>query len=336
MNRSFRIVFGFGSAVTELMRMLDTLKSVPLALAVLLLAPMHALAVPEFMVLVSVGTVAGGGGSDSQTTGVLVNTLSASLGSNSLAPVAGSTATASAFATPGTLGAFASARSGSSSFGGATASATTAFSDTLTFSGPATVFFNLGVGGFLDGCFSCPSQGNVSSTFTIVDLTGTGIFVDDRPSVTFGRAFIGGTVNLSPAPALQSIELTTTIGGEISLRGSLGVFTGADGLGSFGIASYGRTANFYVDVLTPDVTYISASGLNYATPRISAVPAPSTGWLLLSGLLLLLLDVGRRQRKRTPAQALAGLAWNRRNGSTGVERSTPGSGLEFILVRAKS
>lgn len=291
MNRSFRIVFGFGSAVTELMRMLDTLKSVPLALAVLLLAPMHALAVPEFTVLVSVSTVAGGGPPDSQTTGVLVNTLSAGLVANSLAPVAGSTATASAFATPGTLGAFASARSGSSSFGGATASAQTAFSDTLTFSGPATVVFNLGVGGFLDGCFSCPSQGNVSSTFSIVDLTGTGIFVDNRTSVTFGRAFIGGTVNLSPAPALQSIVLTTTIGGEISLRGSLDVFTGADGLGSsFGIASYGRTANFHVDVLTPDVTYISASGLNYATP----VPAPSTGWLLLSGLLLPLLDVRKR------------------------------------------
>jgi hypothetical protein len=141
-----------------------------------------------------------------------------------------------------------SATSLSSSFGGATASALASFSDTLTlvsaipgFNGPVTLAFTFAIDGFLDACFSCPSQGNASSTFSI---SGAGTFLDNRPSVTYGRSFVGGISNISPEPVLPSIVLTTTIGEEISLVGSLSVFTGVDGVGSFGTASYGDTATF--------------------------------------------------------------------------------------------
>jgi hypothetical protein len=280
------------------MSSLDTRKSLSLALGVLLLAPVHALAEP-FTIQASVNALTAGG-SDNQNTGVLVNTPSTHLTAGSADNFASASARASA--APGSLGAFVSATSLSSSFGGATASALASFSDTLTlisgipgFNGPVTLAFTFVIDGFLDGCFQCPSQGNVSSTFSVV---GAGIFLDNRPSVTYGRAFVGGISNVSPEQTLPSIVLTTTIGEEISLRGSLGVFTGVDGVGSFGTASYGDTATFYVDVLTPGVTFISFSGADYSS--VSSIPEPGTSWLVLSGVLLPLLKMVGRQRKRNP------------------------------------
>jgi hypothetical protein len=88
------------------------------------------------------------------------------------------------------------------------------------------------------------------------------------------------------------------MGEEISLRGSLGVFTGVDGVGSFGTASYGDTATFYVDVLTPGVTFVSFSGADYSS--VSSIPEPGTSWLVFSGVLLPLLKRVGRQRKRNP------------------------------------
>ena len=274
-------------------RMFDTLQPLPLALAVLVVAPMHAGAGP-FTVQAVVSAVTAGG-ADSQNTGVLVSSSFAHLATGSADNFAGATAIGTA--TPGMLGAFAGATSLSSSFGGATASATVVFSDTLTLSGPpgftdpVTLAFFLDIDGSLDGCVSCPSQGSVASSLSV---SGTGTFLNNRSSVTYGRAFIGGTANLSPIPTVPSIVLTTTIGQEISLVGRLGVFTGVDGVGSFGSANYSDTATFYVDVLTPGVTFISASGSRYSA--VASVPEPGMSWLVVSGLLLPLSKTIRRRR----------------------------------------
>ncbi len=242
--------------------------------SVLLLAPMDARAVPEFSVLASASTVAGGT-SDSQNTGVLVNTPSASV--SALSSSASEIAMSSAFASPGTLGAFATGSSGSASLGGATAHATAAFTDVLTLSGPATLGFSLDVGGFLDACSACPAQGQVSASFSV---SGSGSFVNNVSSVGYERHFLGGIGDVTPIPLLPIIVLTTTMAEEISLSGNISVFIGVDGVGSFATADYSSTAKFFADVLTPGATYVSASGVNYA----STVPEPSTLGLALLGL----------------------------------------------------
>ena len=294
-NCIFRDGFRLSLAVTGSMRMLGIQRSLPLTLAMLLLAPMHALAGP-FTVQATVQAITAAG-ADTQDTGVLVNTRSTGLSGRSADAFAGATADASA--AQGKLGAFAGVTSLSGSFGGGGATALAAFTDTLTlfsdipgFNGPVTLAFSFAVGGFMNGCFICPAQGNVSSSFSVA---GAGTFLNNQSSSTYGQVFLGGISNVSPIPLLQNIVLTTTIAEEIGLAGSLSVFAGADGVGSFGSANYAHTSNFYVDVLTPGVTFISASGATYSA-AVSSVPEPSTSWLVLAGLLLPLSKVVRRQR----------------------------------------
>jgi hypothetical protein len=193
--------------------MLITLKFLLSALAVLLLAPIQALALP-FTVQAFAHAVTANG-ADTHNSGVLANTLSTHVSSGSADNFASGTASASA--APGTLGAFARAASLSSSFGGATASASARFSDALTLvsqtlglGDPVTLLFTLGVDGLLDGCVICPAQGNFSSSFSVA---GTGSYVNNLSSVTFGQAFVGGTSNISPELIPPAIVLTTTLEG---------------------------------------------------------------------------------------------------------------------------
>ncbi len=52
---------------------------------------------------------------------------------------------------------------------------------------------------------------------------------------------------------------------------------------STAIGSYGSTASFYIDVLTPGASFTSESGATYL--NVSAVPVPAAVWLFGSGLL---------------------------------------------------
>jgi hypothetical protein len=61
------------------------------------------------------------------------------------------------------------------------------------------------------------------------------------------------------------------------------------------VGSFGSTANFYIDILTPGASYTSASGVNYLTAP-TTVPIPAAVWLFGSGLLGL---TGFARRKTT-------------------------------------
>ncbi|MEZ5566547.1 MAG: PEP-CTERM sorting domain-containing protein [Gammaproteobacteria bacterium] len=62
---------------------------------------------------------------------------------------------------------------------------------------------------------------------------------------------------------------------------------------SSAIGSYGSTASFYIDVLTPGASFTSESGATYR--NVSVVPAPAAVWLLGSGLLGLASLVKRKK-----------------------------------------
>src|SRR5438067_852098 len=131
-----------------------------LTLGVLLVMPTRAVAGPTYTLLNTASAVTAGG-TYNDTTGLLVNEAARSVFVSSSG--FGESATASASAAPGKLGALAMVSSNSSSFGGATASATAAFTDMLTIlgSGDVTLGFTLGVTGLLDGCDVCGAQANV-------------------------------------------------------------------------------------------------------------------------------------------------------------------------------
>lgn len=52
---------------------------------------------------------------------------------------------------------------------------------------------------------------------------------------------------------------------------------------STAIGSYGSTASFYIDVLTPGASFTSESGASYLS--VAAVPVPAAVWLFGSGLI---------------------------------------------------
>jgi hypothetical protein len=275
------------------MRLLDELKPVPLALAVLLFTPLHTHA--DFMVHAGVNASAGGAPSDTQDS-TLNNALFTSLNAISNSPTAFSQALANA--APGTLGTLGSTTS-SSSGGSAVAQATADFSDTLTLvclvsscTGPVSLAFDLAITGFLDGTgqpLGAAGLASVFSSFTVGASSGT--FLSGQNELDYSRS-LG-----SPEPTVGSLVLTTDMGATIALNGHLEVqasATSAPGFTAFGIASYGNTASFQVDLLTPGVTYISASGVNYAT----SVPEPSTWGLVLLGILPLLETARRTPKKR--------------------------------------
>jgi hypothetical protein len=108
--------------------------------------------VPTYTLQNAVSAVAGGGTTDTQNTGVLVNQPAPSLFASATGPF--ESAKAAATASPGVLGALAMVSSHSSQFGGASANAVSAFSDTLTIlgAGQVTLGFTLAVSGLL-ACF---------------------------------------------------------------------------------------------------------------------------------------------------------------------------------------
>jgi len=238
-------------------------------------------AMPVYTLQNSASVVAGGN-SANQNTGVLVNQAAPSLFLSETLPGGSESATASATAAPGVLGVLAKVSSNSSLLGGATANATAEFTDTLTIlgSGQVTLGFSLAVTGLLSGCASCPAQASVSSSLSV---PGGDAYLNNIGGVSYAQSFVGGTSNLTASPAVPIIVVTVTGGHELTIVNNVSAFAGADGLGSFASADFASTARVFIDVMTPDASFVSASGATYA--RISSVPEPSTIGLVLVAFL---------------------------------------------------
>lgn len=240
-----------------------------------------AAAVPIYTLQNSASVVAGST-SDNQNTGVLVNQPAPSVLLSVTLPGGSESATASATAAPGLLGALAMVNSNSSLLGGATANATAAFTDTLTIlgSGEVTLGFTLAVTGLLSGCGICPAQASVSSSLSV---PGGDAYLNGVGGVSYARSFVGGVANETPSPFVPTIVLSVMAGNELTIVNNVSVFAGADGIGSLASADFSSTARVFVDVMTPGASFASASGATYA--RIASVPEPGTVALLLAALL---------------------------------------------------
>jgi PEP-CTERM motif len=61
-------------------------------------------------------------------------------------------------------------------------------------------------------------------------------------------------------------------------------------------AFYGlNTANSYISLSSEDVSYVAASGHNYAAPAVSAVPEPSTWAMIIAGFGIMGTSLRRRR-----------------------------------------
>jgi len=102
----------------------------------------------------------------------------------------------------------------------------------------------------------------------------------------------------SQAPETLFEYMFTFVGDTIDIHGYLGVDATAqgvtDGSTAKAITDAVDTASFFIDVITPGVSYTTASGTAYFTP--TPVPEPSTITLLGPVLLLAVLRVFRRDR----------------------------------------
>ncbi len=229
-------------------------------------------AMPVYTLQNSASVVAGGN-SANQNTGVLVNQAAPAVLLSETLPGGSEMATASATAAPGVLGVLAKVSS---------ANATAEFTDTLTIfgTGQVTLGFSLAVTGLLSGCASCPAQASVSSSLSV---PGGDAYLNNIGGVSYAQSFAGGTSNLTASPAVPIIVVTVTGGHELTIVNNVSAFAGADGLGSSAAADFSSTARVFIDVMTPDASFVSASGATYA--RISSVPEPSTIGLVLVAFL---------------------------------------------------
>jgi hypothetical protein len=240
----------------------------------------------------------------------LATSISASQLANSTIvgpPSGGGSASAAATATIASLSA--SAGGTATGAGGATAISETGFTDTLT----------LGVGSYQ---FGFAPAGGVSVNggtntrgvaFTQMSLaasaaTATGGSVSFTQNVcaeqSNGSAVsCGGGWQSAPTALTESINVTAA--GTYSISGSFVSEVVLNGgaieysCGSEACFDYysitadaGDPAQFYVNLLTPGASLISASGASYTEP--SPVPIPAAGWLMLSALGGMAL-LGRRR-----------------------------------------
>ncbi len=191
------------------------------------------------------------------------------------------------------------------------------FSDTLFIKAPAGVSPLTKVDVMLTSILSGSSQVTGLGSVTVdssllirqildvgrVDLfdTGTTSVVvsvwsqDARPFVGDTDVSIFGFLNAT-ASALAGRALGCMIPGNIwctSNSSQFGLYYADSGA----VGSFGSTANFYIDILTPGASYTSASGVNYLTVP-TTVPVPAAVWLLGSGMLGL-IDIARRKTHTT-------------------------------------
>ncbi len=235
-----------------------------------------------FYVEATAGTYAFGGpnGYD-QTFGALGTSASATSSGD------GANSSASASAAMGTVGGFASASAVTRDTGFAqlaTGQTWALFSDTISVGSgslPVGTIVTLSIDTNLTGAIIGVAggfEGRGSSNFSAGYLGGTAVATAEQRS-----DWINGNYNSNSGP----ITFNTTVGSLVPLTGRLDVVAIAEGVGQAGVASsvtasFGSTALFTVDALTPGVVLTSESGHNY-----SAIPEPATLALLAIGTLLI-------------------------------------------------
>jgi hypothetical protein len=146
--------------------------------------------------------------------------------------------------------------------------------DTIKITGPSlgeTAQFRL-IGG-IAGSMTCNGEtaGNVSYSISWGQANGLN-FSDDNCSNK-----LAGT---------QTALLTTTVGQQVTLGGlilsSARAVAGNSFLTSENDVSAGDTFSLFITPITPGVSYISASGADYAPPA-SSIPEPSSWLLMVTG-----------------------------------------------------
>ena len=154
---------------------------------------------------------------------------------------------------------------------------TALFRDTIYVSGlalgtPVTLTFDTNLTGFITGAGSW--RGSGTSGFAVGALSA-------------GAQQIGDSVNGVQISDSGPVIFQTTVGSLVPLSGQLNVAgaaarTGRPNEASSVNSSFGATALFTVDALTPGVVLTSESGHDYSAQQV--VPLPSTLLLVISGL----------------------------------------------------
>jgi hypothetical protein len=164
---------------------------------------------------------------------------------------------------------------------------TMSFADTVTFLGTP--------GTFVDVLATLTMTSSVGITGGSPSCNGGfGNFAQNAGQVGFGAGSLGiSDVGICQAPPVspQTFTFQALAGTSEPLSGSLQVAAGVVSDSQLS-AHAGATLRFNLDVLTPGASYITDSGVSYAT---AAVPEPGTLFLTTIGLAAL----GASRRRRT-------------------------------------
>lgn len=249
----------------------------------------------------TVPTITGGttGGADSYTTGVFLLETSysqpANYGGTASTTVGGNNFSASAFvvqqnASYGQLHeAVQAGAKGPISGASATVSGYIAWLDTITFAGaPVGTQVVIELINVYNGSFSITgttdAATSVAMSAELVNQNGNALLTN---KYTTSQAGINVT---------QTGQLTTTVGSTLTLDESLTEFISGNETFT-GSADFSNTDSVYLEILTPGITLVSASGADYVEPigSVTVTPEASSVALLAMGGMLALGAIWKKR-----------------------------------------